>query len=290
MGAAPLFIASTVIWGSTWLVITYQLGVVPAAVSVVWRFLLAGLLLMAYCAVTRRPLRFSHSDHHLFAAQGALMFSFNYLFVYWAEQHVVSGLVAVAFSTLTFMSLFAQRMTFGTAITRRALLGALLGVSGVAVLFLPELLASKGDRETALGMVYAVVGTFLAALGGIVAGRIQQRGLPVMATSAWGMLYGAAASAIVVLCTGVPWAFDARVPYLLSLIYLAVFGTVLAFLAYLTLMRKVGMANASYVNVCTPVVALLLSALVEGYRFTFYSVAGIALAVAGNIIVLRKRN
>jgi drug/metabolite transporter (DMT)-like permease len=289
MGTAPLFIACTVIWGSTWVVITYQLGVVPPAVSVVWRFLLAGLLLVAYCAVTRRPLRFSRSDHGLFAAQGALMFSFNYLFVYWAEQHVVSGLVAVAFSTLTFMSLFAQRVTFGTPITRRALLGALLGVSGVAVLFLPELLASKGDRETALGMVYAVVGTFLAALGGIVAGRIQQRELPVMATSAWGMLYGAAASAIVVVCSGVPWVFDAHAPYLMSLAYLAVVGTVLAFLAYLTLMRKVGMANASYVNVCTPVVALLLSALVESYRFTLYSAVGIALAVAGNVIVLRRK-
>ena len=109
-----------------------------------------------------------------------------------------------------------------------------------------------------------------------------------MSASAWGMLYGALASSVVVAASGVPWAFDARAPYVLSLIYLALFGTVLAFLAYLTLMRKVGLANAAYVNVCTPVVALLLSALAEGYRFTVYTAIGIALAVGGNLIVLRR--
>jgi drug/metabolite transporter (DMT)-like permease len=288
-GAVPLFIACSAIWGSTWLVITFQLGVVPAEVSVVWRFLLAGLVLLGFCAATRRPLAFSRSDHALFAAQGTLMFGLNYICVYWAEQHIVSGLVAVAFSTITFMSLFGQRLTFGTPITGRATLGALLGVGGVAVLFLPELLASHGDRETLVGTGFALAGTVFAALGNMVAGRVGQRQLPVLSSSGFGMLYGAAAAALLVTCTGVPWAFDPRPAYIASLVYLALAGTVAAFVCYLTLMRKVGMANASYVGIATPVVALALSALAEGYRFTVFTAVGIALAIAGNLIVLRRR-
>lgn len=288
-GALPLFLACSAIWGSTWLVITFQLGVVPPEVSVVWRFLLAGGVLVAFSALTGRSLRFSWSDHALFAAQGTLMFCLNYVFIYWAEQHIVSGLVAVGFSTITFMSVFAQRITFGTPITRRALLGAVLGVGGVAVLFLPELIASTGDRETVLGVTFALLGTLFAALGNMVAGRVDQRGLPVITSSGFGMLYGAVAAAMVVMLTGAQWAFDARPAYLASLAYLALAGTVAAFVCYLTLMRKVGMANASYVGVATPVVALALSALFEDYHFTVYTAVGIALAVAGNVIVMRRR-
>lgn len=288
-GVAPLFIATSAIWGSTWLVITFQLGVVPPEVSVVWRFLLAGLVLLAFCAATGRPLRFTRSDHALLALQGLLMFCLNYVTIYWAEQHIVSGLVAVAFSMLTFMSLYAQRLTFATPISARAMVGAMVGVGGVVVLFLPELAKSGSDRDTVLGTLLALAGTLFAALGGMVAGRVTQRGLPIIPTSGWGMLYGAAATAIIAVFTGAQWTFDARPTYVLSLLYLALVGTVVAFLCYLTLMRKVGMAKSSYVSVITPVVAIALSALFEGYRFTWFTAVGVAMAMAGNAIAMRGR-
>jgi drug/metabolite transporter (DMT)-like permease len=118
---------------------------------------------------------------------------------------------------------------------------------------------------------------------------VQQRGLAIMPTTAWGMLYGAIAAAVLAIVMGVPWGFDATPRYVASLAYLALFGSVAAFVCYLALMRMIGMANASYVGVSTPVLALVLSALMEGYEFTVFTVAGIALAITGNVIVLRKR-
>ncbi|MEP7062690.1 MAG: EamA family transporter [Betaproteobacteria bacterium] len=287
--AAWLFAVCTAIWGSTWLVITYQLGSVAPEVSVVWRFALAAVVLGAFCVATRRSLRYTAADHAVFAVQGALMFGLNYVCVYWAEQHVVSGLVAVAFSTITFMSVFAQRVMYGTPVTARALTGATLGVFGVTVLFLPELIAAHGDRDTGLGIFWAILGTVFATLGNMAAARLQLRGRAIIPTTAWGMLYGALAAAAVGIVTGAHWSFDLRLPYVASLAYLALFGSVAAFVSYLALMRTIGMANASYVGVTTPVLALLLSALVEGYVFSAFTVAGIALAIAGNVIVLRRR-
>jgi drug/metabolite transporter (DMT)-like permease len=287
--AAWLFAICTAIWGSTWLVITYQLGVVAPELSVVWRFSLAAMALGVFCAASGRSLRFARAEHRLFALQGTLMFGLNYVCVYWAEQHVVSGLVAVAFSTITFMSVFAQRAMYGTPVTARALAGATLGVTGVAVLFLPEMIVEHASRDVVLGVFWAIVGTVFAALGNMVAARTQQRGLAIMPATAWAMLYGAGAAAAVAVAIGVPWGFDPRLPYVASLAYLALFGSVAAFVCYLALMRTIGMANASYVGVSTPLLALVLSALVEGYEFTIFTVAGIALAITGNVIVLRKR-
>ena len=288
--AAWLFAACTAIWGSTWLVITYQLGMVAPEVSVAWRFALAAAVLGAICAVTRRSLLFPLADHPLFALQGALMFGLNYICIYWAEQHVVSGLVAVVFSTITFLSVFAQRAMYGTPVTARALTGATLGALGVALLFLPELMvAARGDHDTVLGIFWALLGTVFATLGNMVASRMQHRGLAIMPTTAWGMLYGAASAAIVVVVMGQPWSFDARLPYVASLVYLALFGSVAAFVFYLLLMRTIGMVDASYVGVTTPALALLLSTLMEGYVFTIFTVAGIALAITGNVTMRRKK-
>lgn len=287
--AAWLFAACTVIWGSTWLVITYQLGVVAPEVSVVWRFLLAAVTLGVFCAATGRSLRFSFREHAMLVLQGTLMFCLNYILIYWAEQHIVSGLAAVAFSTITIMSVFAQRVTFGTPVTARALAGALMGVGGVVVLFYPEIAASQGDHETTLGVTMALVATLCAAFGNMVAARVQHRNLAILPTTAWAMFYGALAAAVVAAMFGARWTFDLRLPYVVSLLYLSMFGTVVAFVSYLALMRTLGMAKASYVGVTTPVIALLLSAAFEGYRLTVFTIAGTALAIGGNLVVLRRR-
>ncbi|MBS0321266.1 MAG: EamA family transporter [Proteobacteria bacterium] len=285
--SALLFTACTLIWGSTWVVITWQLGVVPPEVSVVWRFGAAGLILMAWCVLRRERLRFDAATHGILFTQGALMFSANYLCVYWAEQRVVSGLVAVAFATLTFMLIVLQRVMFGRPITRRMLAGTVLGVVGVALLFLPELLAVQGSRTTALGIAFALVGTLFAALGQLAARRAQRQQVTAVASSTWAMLYGSLVSALVAWVLGVHWTFDPSPRYVLSLAYLVLAGTIAAFLCYLELMRRIGVTRSSYTGVAIPVIALLLSALFEDYHFGWHSVAGAALAAAGNLLVLR---
>lgn len=279
-----LFAVSTLIWGSTWLVITFQLGVVSPEASVVYRFGLAAVLLAAWCAVTGRSLRFGAAQHRILALQGALLFGLNYLCVYWAEQHVASGLVAVLFSLIVFLNLAGVRIFFGTPISLRTLLGSVLGVAGVTLLFWQDI--GKGEGDTVRGVVFGIVATVLASGGNLLAVRNQRQNVAVLPGAAWAMGYGSLAIALVAVLSGAGWGFDARAPYVLSLLYLAAFGSVIAFGAYLTLLGKIGAARAGYVGVAVPVVALAMSTVFEHYRWTATSLAGVALCIAGNVLVL----
>jgi drug/metabolite transporter (DMT)-like permease len=286
---AALFVVATLIWGSTWLAIKFQLGDVPAEVSVTYRFALAAALLAAWCGFTGRPLRFSRRQHAFIAAQGVLLFGLNYVTVYWAELHATSGLVAVLFSTIVFMNPVGARLFFGTPLPLRTLVAATLGVVGVALLFVPELAQARYGGRAALGIVFGLVATAIAAGGNLMAIRNHEAGIPVMTGTAWGMAYGALCAAIVVVLSGAKWTFDLGAPYVASLVYLAVFGSVVAFGAYLTLLKLVGAGPASYVSVATPVVAMALSTLFEGYRWTPLAAFGVVLAIAGNWLALSPR-
>jgi drug/metabolite transporter (DMT)-like permease len=287
MNAATLFAICTAIWGSTWLAITFQLGVVPPEVSVVYRFTLAAVLLAAGCVATKRSIAFPPRVHAWLAFWGAMMFGLNYVAVYFAEAHVSSGLVAVVFATIVFMSPIGMRIFYGTPLTARMLVAATLGVAGVALLFLPEIRSAREGGSAAMGIAWALVGTVIATGGNLVAVRNHAKELPVFPTTAWGMLYGAAVAAVVALAQGSSWTFDARAPYVLSLLYLAVFGSIFAFGAYLTLLKLVGAWPSAYVGVSTPVIAMLLSTYFEGYRWTGPAVLGVLLAIAGNVMALR---
>src|SRR5581483_2423327 len=279
---------AAIIWGSTWLAIKFQLGSVAAEASVTYRFALAALILALWCAVTRRSLRFPARVQALLLAQGALMFGINYIAVYKAEEHIESGLVAVLFSSVVFMSLFGTRIAFGTPITGRAMLGAMLGVGGVALLFLPQLAGSGAGGGVLVGIAYGLAAPLLSTGGNLVSMRMQREHLPILQTTAWGMAYGALLAAIIATLSGVPWRFDWTPPYVASLLYLALFGSVIAFGTYLTLLKRIGAGASSYVAVATPVLAMLLSSAVEDYRWTAAGVCGIALAIIGNVLVLRK--
>lgn len=287
--AAALFLTATAIWGSTWLAIKFQLGVVSPEVSVSYRFALAALLLGIACAARGRSLAFPARTHGWMAAQGATFFGLNYIGVYIAERHVASGLVAVVFTTIVFMTPIGVRIAFGTPIAPRVVVGATLGVAGVAMLFLPELRGASDDMQTLLGIGYAFGATVIAAIGNLITMRLQRERVPVFTGTAWGMAYGALTAAAYAVVAGVAWTFDPRLPYVASLAYLVVLGSVVAFGAYLLLLRQVGPALASFVGVSSPVVAMLLSSLFEGYEWTGNAAVGVVLAIAGNVLALRGR-
>ena len=284
MGPTALFAIASLIWGSTWLAITFQLGVVAPEASVVYRFALAAAILALWCLVTGRSLRFRARDHGWLAAQGTLLFGLNYLGVYWAERYIASGLVAVLFSLIVFLNLIGVRVFFRTPISARTLIGAALGVPGVTLLFWREL--GRGSADAALGIAFGLGATVLACAGNLIAVRNQRRGVPLLPGVAWGMGYGALAIAIVAALERVRWGFDARPAYVLSLLYLAAFGSVIAFGVYLTLLGKIGAARAGYVGVTVPVIALVLSTFFEHYEWTPAGFAGVALCAAGNVLVL----
>jgi drug/metabolite transporter (DMT)-like permease len=289
MNILGLYLTSVLIWGSTWLAITFQFGTVPPAVSVVYRFALAGLILLAWAGMKGLRLRFSLGDHLWMALQGFLLFGMNYMCVYLAETEVTSGLVAVAFSLLVVLNIVGARIFFGTPLKPSTTLGAVLGIGGLVLVFLPEISRGTGRGNPSLGITFALSGALIASLGNIVAYRNHGRGLPVIQMNTFGMLYGALFVAVFALVTRQPFLFDWSPHYLLSLAYLAVFGSILAFGAFLALLGRIGADRAGYVTVAIPIVALLLSGLFEGLRWQMSLVLGMLLCLAGNVAVLWGR-
>ena len=288
IGTPWLFLVPTLIWGSTWLAITFQLGVVAPEISVAYRFALASLVLAGWCAATGRSLRFSLRNHAFLAALGVFFFGLNYIAVYRAEQYLSSGLVAVLFSTMVFMSPVGMRLAYGTPLTIRSLVAAMFGVGGVSLLFLPELSLARHGGVAALGIAYALLGTLFAVGGNLIAVRNLRAGIPTLSGNAWGMAYGALSAAISATAAGSTWTFDGHAAYMLSLAYLAVFGSVFAFGAYLTLLQRVGAGPSAFITVSTPVIAMLLTTLFEGYRWTWTAALGVVLAVIGIWLALRQ--
>ena len=286
MSSLGLYLTSVLIWGSTWWVITFQFGPVPPAVSVCYRFALASLILFAWCRTRGLKLAFSTNEHLWMALQGALLFGVNYVCVYLAEVQITSALVAVVFSLVVFLNIAGTRIFFGTPFRSSTVAGAVLGVSGVVLVFLPELREGTAKGDAKLGLLYAVVGAVTASLGNLTASRNHRRGLPVVQMNTFGMLYGALFVALYAVLAGLPFRIDWSGRYLLSLAYLTLLGSVVAFSAFLTLLGRIGADRAGYVTVAVPVVALLISGLFEGLHWNPLLVLGVLLCLAGNVSVL----
>ncbi len=289
MNSFTLYLITTLIWGSTWLVIKFQLGLVPPIVSVAWRFGLAALMLAGYAWARGRTLRFARRDHGWIALQGLLLFGVNYIGVYLSEQYLPSGLVAVVFSLVVFLNALGMRVFFGLPIRPIAIVAATLGVAGVALIFGRELLTVSGGSDELHGLLFALGATLIASLGNLVATRNHRRGMPVLQLNAWSMFYGALFVLGVALATGQPLLFDLSWPYVSSLLYLALFGSALAFGAYLTLMGRIGADRAAYTAVAIPIVALLLSTLFEQLRWHLETFLGVTACVGGIGLALRRR-
>jgi drug/metabolite transporter (DMT)-like permease len=283
---AFIYALVVLIWGTTWFVIKFQLGVVAPEISLVYRFGLAAVCVFVYARVTGSPLRLSLRDHRMVAAQGATLFCLNYWMTYLSTQYLTSGLVAVIFTSIIFFNLVNARLIFGSPIERRVLLAAATGVLGVALLFLPELKAALRDPGILHGAALALGATYVASLGNMAAMRNTTGGLPVVTVNAYGLAYGTLGLAVISAIRGTPVDFDPRWPYVLSLLYLSLAGTSLAFGLYLALIRRIGAARAAYTSVLFPVVALAVSTLFEGYRWSAPAVIGLAVLVAGNALAL----
>lgn len=284
-----LYSTTVLIWGSTWLVITFQLGAVDPILSVAYRFTLASLLLLAFAMLRKINLRFTARQHVFFGLQGALLFSLNYLLVYLAELRLTSGLVAVIFSTLVFMNILIGALFLGTPVRLNVVIGAIIGLLGISLVFLPELSAFSLQDRGFVGLLLGLGGTLFASMGNIVAARNQREGLPVLQTNAFGMGYGAILMFAIALITGAPFRFETTPSYIVSLVYLALFGSVIAFGAYLTLLGRIGADRAAYNSLLFPLVALGISTLFEGYRWSVPALVGVLLVLAGNFLVLSRR-
>jgi drug/metabolite transporter (DMT)-like permease len=285
-----LYVSSVLIWGTTWLAITFQLGVVPVEVSVAYRFALAAILLLGYCTLRRLPMRFPLADHRFMALQGVFLFGLNYLLTYHAERFISSGLTAVGFTAIVFLNIIGARLVFGTPITGPMILGASLGALGIALVFWRDLRGFEASENGALGLGLILGAATISSVGNLLAAWNQKhRGLPIVQSNAFGMAYGALLVSAIAILAGESFQIDPTLSYLASLLYLALFGTAIAFGAYLSLLGRIGAARAGYASVLFPLVALALSTWIEGFVWHLPAIAGMALSLAGNVILLRKR-
>ncbi len=284
-----LYIFTVLIWGSTWLAIKFQLEVFPM-VSVTYRFAVAALILLAYCKWKGLNLKFNLVDHFFLVLLGIFLFSLNYVAVYFAEIHLTSGLVALLFSSMVFFNAINGYFILRSPITFNMILGAIIGVAGIALVFQNEILSFKLSDNSLYGLILGFVSAFLASLGNITAEYNQRRQLPIVQGNAIGMAYGAILTAIITLISGENFTFPVSIPYVSSLLYLSVFGSIIAFGLYLTLVGRIGSGKAVYAMMLIPLVALVFSTIFEGYRWSGIAVIGLIMVMMGNVILLRTKS
>ncbi len=284
-----LFLIPALIWGSTWFVITFQLGEVDPLISVSYRFFIGGVILLIYALIRKLPLRFTWQQHLRALQQGVLLFGVNYWLAYLSEQTLTSGLVAVAFSSIVFFNIVFGTMFFKAKINKRVIFGAIIGFLGTALIYKAEFASFQASTEYLIAVVFVLGSVMFASLGNITSAINQKNGMPVIQTAAYGMIYGALSMSAIAFALGKSFVIDTSLPYLASLAYLSIFGSVIAFTAYLILIGRIGADKAAYTIVFMPIIAIIISATFEGYPIDIYAILGMLLIVFANVVALLKK-
>jgi len=285
---AFLYCLVVVIWGTTWIAIFLQQGSVPAPVSIFWRFALATATIMLVLIALRRLRKLALQDHLFCLLQGCCVFGFNFLCFYTAAAWINTGLESVIFSMAVLFNAVNSFLFFGQKPPARFWPAAALGLCGIVTLFWDDLLASGIDRTLLMGIGLSALGTFGFSLGNMLSLRHQRKGLETMTTNAWAMLYGTLIMGGIALVRGDNFTPEWTFSYLGALVYLAIFGSVIAFGAYFTLVGRIGASNAAYSTLLFPLVALSFSTLYEGYVWHVNGIIGLLLILTGNLVMFAK--
>lgn len=289
-GIAIPFLLIALIWGSTWFVITTQIAEAPALWSVTWRFAMATPAMFLLAVVLRHSLRMGMAAHGLAAAMGLFQFCGNYVFVYLSEFHLTSGIVALLIGMMLVPNAVLGRVLLGEAITVRFMLGSLVALGGIGLLLLNEAQVAPLGGNVALGTGLALVAMLAASIANVIQAVPTGKSVPLVTLLAWSMLYGTLIDA------GLAWSFEgppvipASQAYWLGTAWLAIVGSVVTFPIYYDLVRKLGAGRAAYNGVLVVVIAMIISTLFEGYRWTPLAAAGAALAMIGLVIALRAKH
>ena len=285
---ALLYFVVLLAWGSSWFAISFQLGDVAPQVSIVWRFLLASIMLFIWCYFRGLKLSFPWRDHLSWLLLGFFLFCVNYICAYFGTFYLASGLVCLIFSTLTLFTVFNGFIFFRKPIRLPILIVAVVGIAGLSIIFSNEISSTDWSLESGVvkGFLWMLLATFFASIGMLLSGQFQARKMPLVQSNAFSMLYGSMILISYITVSDVSFSFNASYSYVLSLVYLAFVASVIGFGVYLKLVGNIGADKASYVNIFTPTIALLLSTLFENYEWSWVGLMGVLLIIIGNIIVL----
>jgi drug/metabolite transporter (DMT)-like permease len=293
MPSSVLFTIASLIWGSTFWAITLELGEVPPAVSVVYRFGLASAVLFLWCLARGGRLLLPWRAQRWTLLQGFLTFGLSYVCTYHAEQHVVSALVAVVFALMVFFTPICARLFYKAHIAPRTWSAGAAAIAGVTMLFYHSIgtavhdIMAGGSGSFLLGASLAIAASVASSAGSVVVGKVREQSSNLMLTTAWSMLWGTLLVAAWVLVSGQPFVLPQTPSYWMGLFYLSVFGSVIAFSCYFTLINRIGSHKAVYIGVITPVISVLLSIRLEHYRPGPLEWLGMAVCLASVAWALR---
>ena len=288
-GIAFPFVLIALIWGSTWFVITTQISEAPALWSVTWRFALATPAMFALALMLKHSLRMGGPAHGLALAMGLFQFCGNYVFVYLSEFHLTSGIVALLIGLMLVPNAILGRVLLGEAITMRFLAGSAVALAGIALLLLNEARVAPLGGNVPLGTGLALIAMLAASIANVIQAGPTGKSVPLVTLLAWSMLYGTLIDGALAWVFEGPPQLPVSAAYWLGTAWLAIVGSVVTFPIYYDLVRKLGAGRAAYNGVLVVVIAMAISTVFEGYRWTPLSTGGAVLAMAGLVIALRAR-
>lgn len=285
---ALLYLLVVLIWGTTWIAIVMQQGTVAVTASIFYRFALAASVMMIALIVSRRLSRISFRDHLFCLAQGFCVFAFNFYCFYHAAAYVSSGIESVIFSMAVLFNAINGLIFFRQKLHPNFIPASILGLSGIVALFWHDLMAAEIAPGLLQGVGLSLLGTYGFSLGNMISSRHQRRGLDIFSTNAYAMSYGAAIMGILTLVQGASFTIELNSRYLGSLFYLAIFGSVIAFAAYFSLVGRIGANQAAYSTLLFPLVALTISTVYENYIWHSNAIFGLVLILLGNLVMFYR--
>jgi len=286
---ALLYISMIFIWGFSWISIKWQHGDVPMEVSIFYRFAIAAVVMFAAGKLLGKLQPVKRQHHTFLALQGMCLFCCNFLAFYSATLYIPSGLTAVLMATAPVFNAFHSKLFYKTQINANFWLGAILGLTGVSLLFAGDLLQTDWSQDTLYGLLFALLGTWCFSMGNMLSIRNTKNNIQPFTATSYAMVYGCVALLMIIFIRDISFEFTLSTQYIGSLLYLAIPASVLGFTCYLILVDRLGASNAAYILVITPIVALSVSAVFEDYHWTLYSSLGLLLVILGNILTQRKK-
>ena len=284
-----LFLITLFCWSPTWYLIKFQLGYVDPLVSVFYRFLIAAIIIFIYLIIKNKNLKFSINHHFWFLFFGTCLYSINYVFFYLSNTYLISAFPAIVFSTVVIMNILGEKFYFNKKPSLKTLIGAIIGMIGIIIIFNEEIFNFSLSEGTHIGLFLALIGTFCASTGNMVHQRNLNNNFPPIQTIAYAMLYGSLVTLFVTKIRGAELLFENSVSYISSLLYLAIFGSIFAFISYLKLLEKVGPGRAGYVGVVMPVLALLISTVFENLEWQQDLIIGLPILIIGAVLVINQK-
>jgi drug/metabolite transporter (DMT)-like permease len=289
-----LFLSALLFWSATWSIIGLtQVNIdLDPSVSVFIRFILAGLIILIYVAITKRKLIFSIRDHVYFFILGIFLYSGNYIFFYNSNVYLPSNIPATVFCLLTIFNILGEKFLFKKPITTVTLSGAILGISGILIIFFNDFISFNLNSGTTIGLMFALLATLSASAGNLIAIYNKRNfSIPLLQNVAYAMIYGALVALLVSFIRGSEFYIPiTNFSYILGQTYLIIFGSIISFLCYIRFIENTSASTGGYIGVVMPILALIISMIFEDVKPDIYFLTGLPIALIGLLLILKQES